>query len=637
MLVALLPTLAFADPLGGGGVAASIAVDVLGPLPADTTLDRVETHAEYLRYHLRTDRAFVVELTPQRGGSAICAGGGADLWVRMDLSDAAESFVWDPLPAIVTQMCERLPAHPPVFAPPVAATAPKKAPEATDAPWDPLPAWRWRPLHAVLVPFLALAIWLIPRDRAALGVGLLALLVRIGLSPPTVLLGGDAAYERLLRARGLWDPDPYYGETWPALMGLAWRAAGSPDHFVHAANIGFSALTVVYTVALARRVGASGIGATAAGLLLAVHPLAVAVAGMEDLFVLVGLLQVVAVMAAVGPDVRRRNDASARRARPLEAWAAALAVGLLVHLRPEQAAFSLVPLAILAWRRAWSPLAVALALCFWRWAEIVGADGAIGRGAGILGWSRWTDPDFLGSFLHVGPHHPALLLDFTRSPFAFALLAGIGALGVRRPEGHRLLVPLAALLLPLAVVLPKTSPLADPVRFQLPGFAFAAVLAGIALAPLVEARPLGARPQAWRRAALLAWGGGLLLTGIVARRPLDGGWAWAHEHLFLRAHLGDMPADTLVFYRPDQDPHHQFGAWVDAVSPGRWRPLGGGPIEPGAWYWRGFPDGAAGVWPPAPCVFEPILVTTVTSLTDGWIVLPPGPLEVGFYRIGACG
>ena len=604
------------------------AAALLGPLPAGTTLERVETHAEFRRYYLRADRAYVLEATPHREGTPVCTGGGVDLWVRLDLSEDAESFVWDPLPPVVTEACARLATHAPVFGPPLEHKTEYQAPLTDGAPWQPLPPWRWRPLHAVVIPFLALLVWLVPRDRTALAAGLLALAVRVGLSPTTVLLGGDAAYERLLRARGLWDPDPYYGETWPSLLGLLWKATGQPEPFVHAANIGFSALTVVFIVALARRVGASPFAAAAAGVLLAAHPLVVAVAGMEDLFVLVGLLQVVAVTYALGPLAAPAGPTS--RAARAEPWAAALAVALLAHLRPEQAVFALVPLGLLAWRRAWGPLAVAVALCGWRWAEILGTAGAVNGGADLLGWSRWTNPGFLRQFLVLGPYNPALLLAPTRSPFALVVLVALGALGARHAATRRLAVPLAALVLPLLVVLPKTSPLADPVRFQLPGFAFAAVLAGVALAPF-----------AGRVLPLLGWGAALLGTGYLARSPLGGGWAWAHEHLVLRAHVADMPADTLVYYRADQDPFHHFGIWADTVSPGKWRPLempltNGIPLATGDWYWRGFADGAAGSWPPVPCAFEPITVTTVTSQTDGWIVLPPGPMTVGFYRVGGC-
>ncbi len=608
MPLAPLFALALASP-GPVGVEADAPAGVeaalLEPLPAGTTLERVETHAEYVRYYLRAERAFVLEVTPDRDGQPVGPGGGAALGGRRDLWVDAARFVGARLPRVVAQAGARLADHPPTFAPEKPRGAEARADDAP--PWEPLPEWRWRPLHAVVVPFLALLAWFLPRDRVAVAAGLGALAVRAALSAPTVLLGGDAAYERLLRARGLWDPDPYYGETWPALLGLAWRALGRPDHFVHAANIGFSALTVAWTVALARRAGLSGRGVAGAAVLLAAHPLAVAVAGMEDVFVLVGLLQVVAVASALGP--------------PREAWLSALAIGLVAHLRPEQGAFALVPLGVLAWRRAWAPLVLALALCGWRWAEILASAGAVGTGAGILGWSRWADPRFLADLVAVGRHHPAVLLDPTRSPLALAVLVLLGALGARRDR--RLAAPLAALLVPLLVVLPKTTPLADPVRFQLPGLAFAAVLAGAALAPL-------ARPR------LVAWGAALAASLWFARAPLDGRWAWAHEYTFLRAHLRDMPDDALVLYRPDQDPFRQFGRWADAVSPGRWRPLGSTPVVEGALYWRGFADAAAATWPPMPCAFEPLAVTAASSATDGWVVLPPGPLEIGLYRVGGC-
>ncbi len=654
---ALLLSLVVASPADAAAPVAPTVPDdpdaaaVLGPLPPGTTFDRTERHPEFLRFHVRTDRAFVVEVTPSRGGAPICSGGGVDLWVRLDLAGASESFVWDPLPAIVTQACGRLAAHPPTFPPRASTPAPPDVTDGDPPPWEERLAWRPRPLHAVVVPFLVLLLLAIPRDRAALGAGLVALVVRVALTRPTVLLGGDAAYERLLRARGAWDPDPYYGEAWPAIMGLAWRALGLPDHHVHAVNIGFSALTVAFVVALARRMGVDRIGATAGGLMLALHPLAVAVAGMEDVFVLVGLLQVVAFTCALGPSgtPSPSSPSSASSAsglpRAVEPWLAALAVGLLAHLRPEQGAFAVVPLALLARRRAWGPFALGLGLATARWAELLAAPRALGHGADLLGWARWTDGGFLRALGAPLPGNPVVLLDPTRSPVAFAALAIVGAVALARaarspapPTSAGPSIPdrsprdrwhvaalFAALLVPLAVVVTKTTPLADPLRFQLPTLAFAAVLAGAGLARFAD-----------RRAALVAWGGGLALTTVLARAPLDGGWAWAEEYTFLRAHLDDAPVDTLVLYRPDQDVNHHFGTWVDAVSPGRWRPMGSAPATEGAWYWRGFADAVAATWPPMPCDLAPIAVTEVTSRTDGWIVLPTAPVTVGFYRIGVC-
>lgn len=575
-------------------LAAALAADdpFLGPLPPGTELLGTDAQSHYVRYRLRTDREFVLELTARRpGATAVCSGGGFDLWVRLDLAAHDESFVWDPLPTVVENACARLADFAPalVDAPPVAEPTPGPAKEA----WG-IPPWRPQPLHLVVIAFSALLAAALPRDRTAIGLGVLALVVRAVASPRWVLLGGDAAYERLVSAGGGLHHDARYGDGWAAIAGLVGRASGASPH---AMNIVASALTVPALVMLVR--GLNPRAATAAGALLALLPLPIALAGMEDAFVLVGLLQIAALGALSRP------------------WLAAIATGLLAHLRPEQAIFCLLPLGLLAARRAWTPLATGSLLCLARWWELLGG-GEVPRSAGILGLERWFDPAFLARLAVPERGAPVVAWDPFVTPLALAILAIAGVILAPRRVWA---IPAAALLLSLALYVPKDLPRADPYRFQLPTMALWAALAGIGLTRI-------RRP--WVGVAAL------VLTAIVARDPLGGGWAWQHEHRFLVDRRGEVPEGTVVLYRADGDPHHAFGRWLNAGSPGDWQPLGTiGPVA-GAWLYRGTADRIAAIWPPIPCALEPERVTTVPSATDGWIELGPEPVELGFYRILRC-
>lgn len=602
----------------------------LGPLPADTVLVRTEQHFEYVRYYLRTDVSFVIELTPHHAqGEPVCSGGGFDLWVRRDVASPQESFEWDVQPAIIAQACARLPDHPPELAPvpPRAALArlqepgdpegvPHAGPDGT-----PLIGWAPRPLHLVVVTFLGLLAWRFPRDRTALGLGLVALLLRLLLSPRWVLLGGDAAYERLGAARGMDGYDARYGDAWAAIAGLPAHLLGDPPELVHGLNLIASALTVPLLVGLVRGLGGSRLAATVAGLLLATLPLAVSLAAMEDAFVLVGLLQVAALLGGIA-----RGAAGT--------WLCAAATVLLANLRPEQAPFCLLPLLLLMRGRAWGPLAVAGLACLWRWAEIaVGMSGHVAETTQVIGYARYVQPEFLRDLLLPRRHATIVAFDPFATPLGITGLALVGLVAGWRarvggassgPSRPSLGILVAAIVIPLAVYLPKDKPYADPLRFQLSTVTFWCALAG-----------LGAE-RVWRRGRVATGLAGVAIgvTVWVARAPLDGGWAWQHEYRFLLGH--PVPDDTRVAYRADQDPHQAFDRWLDEVSAGDWRPLDATPPSPGTWLYRGTADRIAGVWPSVPCDLEPVDVVSVPSATDGWVTLGREPVQIGYYRVGVC-
>lgn len=600
---------------------APLVGDLLGPMPPATTLGGVEVHPEYIRLRFTTDRDFIVELTPSRDGARpVCSGGGADLYVRLDLDADQESFDWEPLPPIVDQLCARMVDHPPRFPPSEKAPAPTTPPPPPDPDEARLP---FRPVHVVVFAWAVAVLAALPRAPLAWGLGLVALVLRLGLSPRWILVGGDAAYERLLDAKGRGDPNPYYGEGWPGVMGLVHALLGEPKttDWVHLTNLGASSLTVVALVGLISALGGGPLAAGLAGLLLAAAPLPVRLAATETDFVLVGLVQVLALYGAARGD--RRGAALA-----------ALSVGLSVHLRPLGGAFALLPLGMLAWRRAAWAVALGLGLCAWRAWELLPLVRA-GSGAGVIPFGRLMEPDFWVKRLNPLNPDAALHLSPLWSPLGLPLLA-IAAVQLSKPETRRgWLAPLGlGILLSELPYLSKTLPLADPLRFLLPATALWAGLAGLG--------------------AALAWAGGARARVVLAVAALSfvppwlrgqPRWAWQVEHLALVEAARVAPAGEEVLFDPAFDENGKIRMWLNTRGGARWRPwaVGETPAE-GALVYLGSADhhrrleaGGAGPGLAQGCALTPLTTMALPPETDGWINLGDAPIPAGLYRVGACG
>ena len=594
---------------------AAVHADPLGPLPAGTTLRETTEHPEFVRYHLTStdggsERAFIIELTQAAADSeSVCAGGGADLWVRQDLADGSESFDWDPLPAIVDQACERLGEHAPDLRGRMSSTPAPIEGEigegpSLDSPQPRTQVWPWRALHVVVLGWFALLVAAAPRSLRAWGLGLGALAVRAALSPQRVLLGGDAAFERLLTAQGLEGSNLYYGDGWPALMGLLWKLTGGMADHALAANLALSALAVPLLYGCVKALTGDRWAAGAAALMLAILPLPVALSGSELHFVLAGTLQVSALYGAA------RGDR-------LGGLLSAVSLGLLVHLRPMQAAFVLLPLGLLAWRRRWEGLALGLALVGWRAVALLGH--LQGETPSVLQQSNLHFIDLLpGAASALVPLNPAV------TPVALMLLA-VAAL---RPGAHARsgwLLGGAALLGTLPYLPLTTDSVLDPMRFQLPAQAWLCGMAAVTLAGLRGAE---------QRITIIV-GATLMLSWWTARAPIGPDWAWTEEHRFLSREAPRVPAGTVVRYDGSQDPELVFHAWINERSPAAWLPLSPVPLQAGEWRYVGTADRLSGGSEGVACG-APVVAQEITPLSDGWVNFGERALTLGLYRVEAC-
>jgi hypothetical protein len=380
-------------------------------------------------------------------------------------------------------------------------------------------------------------------------------------------------------------------------------------------------LTVVALVALISALGGSPLAAGLAGLLLAAAPLPVRLAATETDFVLVGLVQVLALYGAARGD--RRG-----------ALLAALSVGLSVHLRPLGGAFALLPLGMLLWRRSAWAVALGLGICAWRALELLPLVRE-GGGVGVIPFNRLLQSQFWGMLLNPLGDEAALLIRPLWSPLAFPLLA-IAAVQLSKPEGRRVwLWPLGAAIVASELpYLPKTSPFGDPLRFLLPATAMWAGLAGFGAA------------LAWERGAK-----GRVFLGVAALSfvpPWLSGqprWTWQVEHLAFVEATRLAPAGEELLFDPAFDENGKIQMWLNTRGDARWRPWALGETPPeGALVYLGSADhhrrreaNGAGPSLAQGCALTPLTTMNLPPETDGWIDLGDAPIPAGLYRVGACG
>ncbi len=562
-------------------------------------------HPEFVRGEYRDEAAYWLELSAGEGG--FCHGGGVRVAVRRDLGAESESFELDAVPAPLRATCDGLDTLGPAA---LAAMAEARAlaeaeaaarPGPDGAPRPPtekaapgggeeraIARWHPRAFHLVVAAwFLALLPWLWrSRHWAMVPVGLLALGLRLRL-PETVILGGDAAYERLQTALGRGTADRYYGETWPALYGAlaqGLHAAGiDVTAVVHPLNLCVSVATACVAVHLAPR------GSWLVGWVLAAAAWPIALARAEDHVVLVAFLQVLSLAALASKDGHRL---------------AAFSLVLLGHLRPEQLALAGL-LSLGLWKHPRWLVATWLGLAA-RLAYLPPPSGSV-----PIPWGRLVDPGAWPEMAGAYGLVPALPL------LALAIYGRAGW-------------PLLLLLVNTLLYLPKTQPLADPLRFGLLVHTWLLVAAALGAARAVfhvkhRARwlaPLGLLAAFWMPAST---------------RP----YTWEGEYQFLRGALprGEgldanlAEASVAGWYDASLDPNGAMGHWMSLRTGFPWRALGSGIPAPGDWLYRGSADHLDGSWAGATMGLEVLSEARVPAASDGWVDYGTGEVSLGLYQV----
>ncbi len=624
-----------------GWIAAALASAwaPFGPVPEGHRLISESVGPDLVRFEWESPelRHYWIDLTPDRGGSALCTGGGLALQLRQRLDDPRESFDLPSLPAPVAAACEAL-----ARAAPLLRSAMLGATPASEPPPDlevgasaPVPVAGLRPGHAVVVSWavallIALGTGWRPRLAAwSLALGAIALGARLAWAPVTVILGGDAAYERLLSALGRGSTDHYYGETWLSLLGLAHeglalvgRVGARPAGLAHEVNLVASAASPVLLFLLARRVGLGERAALLVGAALALWPHAVGLARSEDHAILVGFLQLLTAVAALG---------ESRSERALAVFSAAL----LAHLRPDQLPVAALLLLPLAARRHWVWFAVGAALIGSRLAYLPPASGHSPIDfARLLRPGDWAT--MLRCWLAPGGVLAPMLATLATLGVSFAVFRGAGLPPRARVAWLGLI--LASTTLPY---LPKDLPAADPLRFSLPADAWLFLLAAIGL--------LGGA-----RAAKRDWhiGAGVVAAVAIASLQLRPAvptdprpWAWEREYQFLREALPVPQSDPLLapqspergWYDDGQDPNGAFRAWLNVSTGMAWHPWGTGTPSPEDLVFRGTADRLAARWQGKHCGLDVLHETEVAPLSDGWVDFGDAPVRLSLYRVRDCG
>ena len=609
----------------------------LGPIPDGHRLLSESVGPDLVRFEWESPELshYWIDLTPDRGGSALCTGGGLSLQLRQRLDDAPESFDLPSLPAPIAAACAALPRAAPLLRGGMLAATPANEPPldqnvTAEAPGR-VPMAGPRPWHAVVVAWATAAVVaLVTGGRArplgwTLALAALASGARLAWARETVILGGDAAYERLISALGRGGTDRYYGETWMSLLGLIHEGLAGvglvgtrPAELAHDVNLVASSASPPLLFVLARRLGLGERPALLAGVGLALWPHAVGLSRIEDHAVLVGFLQLLTAVAALG---------GTRSERAL----AVLSAALLAHLRPDPLPVAALLLLALAARRQWGWSAAGAVLIGCRLAYLPERSGGSPIDfARLLRLGDW--PFMLRAWLGAGG---------AMAPALVTLSAFGASLAVRRRPGLPPRPGIAWLALVLAATtlpyLPKDLPAADPLRFSLPADSWLVLLATIGL--------IGVRRGHWSVGAGLATVAAIATVALrpgatTAPRP----WAWEREYQFLRASLPRPEGDSLRapdgavrgWYDDGQDPNGAFRVWLSVSTGMRWSPWGAGTPSPGDLVFRGTADRLAAHWSGERCGLDVLQEIEVAPLSDGWVEFGDAPVRLSLYRVRDC-
>lgn len=417
------------------------------------------------------------------------------------------------------------------------------------------PVWRLRVAHLFALAWLMLLLVYLPRRWEPWAAGLVALVLRLGLQPAHLLMGGAYPELRGNAATGLLDVGQY-GPTWSAMLGPAWLLTGEPMVPL-LVNPWISALTVVVVWKLVHDAVDGRTAALASGL-LAVLPLPIALARTETMFVLVALLQVAAVAGVLS------EERSGRIFGVLSGF-------LLLQLRPGQAVFCFALLVLLAWRKDW------MALAFLGVPVGVFAADLLSRMAQSGVGSVPGELTSLGRLLvphhWVGFHGRFATLDPWITPFGVAVVAA-GALVVHRSR-PQVQVPIWSLCF-LAAAAPYLHLFrhTDVTRFHMPSQSWLVILAAVALASMTS-----------RIARVAAAGVGL--TFIPARSPLGPQpFTWQAEYEVFQPAIEALESTAVVRHQTLERYEGQRAMYLDRLRP-TFVSLLDRPMEVGEYLWIG--------------------------------------------------
>jgi hypothetical protein len=621
----------------------------------------VAEHPEFQRISiaLSDGRALSIEVTATPEPTGACTHHGLSLSPRWEL--LGESIELEDQPPVVLALCERLEAsgselslRPPSGGAQELRTEPD--PEFSAALLQQAPdqqvlsqTWLRVPLLGLLLALLISLLGPVRRAvtampsaqrRDLLLVAAVGVAARLLLSPRGVFWGPFFGYGRLVEAWGVNAAHPLYGGGFSALLGPISSMLDHSAGAVFGTNLVLSALAPPLMWALVRMlVGEEDrTGALVAGLGLALLPAHVWLAASEAMHVQVATLSLLSMAAAVG---------FCRTGSGALALVSALSVGFATHIRPEVAPMALVPAGwvLLHARRSSARWVVLAALLI---AALVGhraldialseVEPAADYGAAVGSLAFWLTlfvpmPTEAGAgrFTHT-------FLQLRLTPLLLPLLAGVGLVWSR----HRRAVALAVVWWVLTVlpVLPKSWPLADALRLQLPGQQPALLLAGlgaIALTTRLKA--------SWWVAPVAVVVTSLIYLPLVIRP-----WAVHQEWDFLQETLPELPEGATVLYDDGGVHHTAFGQWMSAAGGARWvgieqyreDPEPAAPLLA----WLGVScqlrphdgseaDTVCGILDGA-CTLRPWKTTAITSRSDVNSVLATEPEPIGFYFVDEC-